>query len=138
MIENKTYPSQPFNWFLFLISIPIAFVGLHAIIHKPFDERAIETAMHVVWLFGPIWFYSEIQKYKQGFTKVMVTTNKLFKCRIRGTDEVFFLKADTEQEAELFFETMKDALDGKQVFIEESNDKIVGFDMEIPKEKHEN
>jgi hypothetical protein len=67
-------------------------------------------------------------KFRCGYTEIVTKTNHLFKCRVRGTDEVFFLQADEESEAETYFEY---ALPGKQVFIEESDIKMVKFDMKV-------
>ena len=132
MTQNKTYPTQPLNWILFLISVPVALAGIHGLLNRPFEQGWLTTAMHVVWLFSPLYFYTEIMKYRQGYSKITVTTNKLFKCRVSGTEEVFYLRADSEQEAELFFETI---LEGKTVFIEETNIKLMGFEMAIPNQQ---
>ena len=135
MIEQRKYPSQPLNWFLFLISIPIALGGAYTLITHNYNSTNWTTGIPpFVWLFGPFWFYFEIMRKREGYIKVMALTKKLFKCRVRGTEEVFYVKADSESEVELFFETM---MEGKTVFIEEANIKLISFDMEIPGEDTE-
>jgi hypothetical protein len=131
MIEHKQNPSQPFNWFLFGLSFIISLGGIYAVTHKGLDEHWTASIFNFIRIICPVFFYTEILKHREGFTKVAITNNKLFKCRVSGTEEVFYLKADSEQEAELFFETI---MEGKNVFIEEANIKLVGFDMQIPKE----
>ena len=81
-----------------------------------------------VIMLSPIWFYSERKKFYSGYTEVSTTINKLFKCRTSGTDEIFYLAADSEEEAELYFET---TTENKQVFIEELPNKLLGFEMKI-------
>ena len=49
-----------------------------------------------VIMLSPIWFYSERKKFYSGYTEVSTTINKLFKCRTSGTDEIFYLAADSE------------------------------------------
>ena len=134
MTENKTYPSQPLNWFLFMLSLPIALGGIQGLMSRTITEGWVTTAGHVIWVFLPLYFYTEIMKYRQGYSKISITTNNLFKCRVQGTEEVFYLRADSEQEAELFFETI---LEGKTVFIEESSIKLMGFEMALPNQKNE-
>jgi hypothetical protein len=77
---------------------------------------------------APFYFYGEITKFKCGYSQIVTKTNHLFKCRVSGTDEVFFLQADEEEEAETYF---AHALPGKQVFIEQSDIKMVKFDMDV-------
>lgn len=132
MIENKKYPSQPFNWLLFLISLPMALIGILTLLSKTTESSWTTTPVYIIWALLPVFFYTEILKFRQGYSKISVTTDKLFKCRVSGTDEVFYVKADSEQELELFFGTM---MEGKNVFTEEANIKLLSFDMEIPKEK---
>lgn len=135
MTESKQYPSQPLNWFLFMVSLPIALAGIAVLAKTTYTmENWSDVIPPIIWLGAPLYFYTEIMKFRHGFTKVSVKTGKMFKCRVSGTDEIFFLNADTEKEAELFFETM---LEGKNVFIEESNIKLMSFDMELPKEENE-
>lgn len=135
MIEQRRYPSQPLNWFLFFISIPIALGGAFTLItHSYNSTNWTQGIAPFVWLFGPAWFYFEIMRKREGYIRVSATTKKLFKCRVRGTEEVFYVKADTENEVDLFFETM---MEGKIVFVEEANIKLISFDMEIPSEETE-
>lgn len=134
MTEQKTYPFQPLNWFLFITSLPIAVGGIRSLIDRLPTENWTTTVLHITWVLLPIYFYTEIIKYRSGYSKISITTKKLFKCRASGTDEVFYIRADTEAEVELFFET---TLDGKNVFIEEANIKLLGFDMEIPTKTNE-
>ena len=129
MIENKQNPSQPLNWFLFCVSVLFCLLGIIMLLHNPADQTWRIKLSLVIWVLSPLYFYNEIVKYREGFTKVSVTTDRMWKCRVSGTDEVFYIKADSEKEAELFFETM---LEGKNVFIEESNIKLLGFNIQTP------
>ncbi len=132
MTTKKPYPSNVLNWIFFTVSLPLVVASLHWFVHHDLTRQNwTEGAQPLFWFIMPLYFYGEIMKSKEGYTKVEVTQSKLWKCRVSGTDEVFYVKGDTEQEVELFFETM---MEGKNVFIEESNIRLMGFDLEIPKE----
>ncbi len=128
MIENKEYPFQPFNWLLFIFSIPVAMGGLSNLImgnHADYYGMAFATVM----LLSPLYFYIQTREFNAGYSKVTLTRTLLFKCRVQGEDEIFYLRADSEEEAELFFQT---TLEGKTVFIEDSKIKLYGFEMVTP------
>ena len=129
MTENKENPSQPFNWLLFIASIPISAANMIALKNGYYQHGWVGIVFCIMGILLPIYFYNEILKHHEGFSKIVIRTDKIFKCRVSGTDEVFYLRADSEEEADLFFET---TMEGKNVFIEESNIKLMGFEMTIP------
>jgi hypothetical protein len=133
MTTEHTRPSNFLNWLFFFVSLPIAISGIYWFVHNDVSRQNwYQGGSALFYLILPLYFYGEVMKSKEGYTKVVITKDKLWKCRVSGTDEIFYVKGDTEAEVELFFETM---MGGKNVFIEEANINLMSFDMEIPKEK---
>jgi len=111
----------------FILTIPVAIVSVLTMIHSPVLGW-FDYLMCLIGTAAPVYFYGELMKFKCGYTEIVTKTNHLFKCRVSGTDEIFFLQADEEEEAETYFAHV---LPNKQVFIEESDIKMVKFDMKV-------
>jgi hypothetical protein len=131
MKTQKRNPSQPLNWTLFILSVPLALLHLISVLAsvQPILDREMLTNIGtVIILVYPVLMWTEILKHKEGFTHVKTEIGFIFKCRISGKDKSFYVKADTEEEVNLYFQT---TMPNKIVFIEESHIPIVGFDMKI-------
>ncbi len=115
--------------FLHIILTATAIVGLKSLWEN--DQIITDygsTLRAVFTICVQFWLVREMLSYEAGYTIVMTTEYKLFKCTEQGKDEPFMMFADNEEELEMFFqETQPD----KKFRIEEADMKGRSIQMKI-------
>lgn len=138
-----TGPKRSLYWYIALLGtvilFPMSIVSLiilkqHAVEGTFWENwKSLIGAMVVVALNAA--FFSDLFKYKEGYTIIKTTEYKLFKCRESGKDEAFMMFADREEELEKFFEITQPS---KKFFIEPAEMTGKSIQMKIFNRANEN
>ncbi len=118
-----TGPKKGLYWYIALIAsgalFPMSIVSLIILKDNAFAGTFWENWKEMIGCMVTIAlnsaFFSDLFKYKEGYTVITTTQYKLFKCRHSGEEEAFMMFADSEEELERFFEITQPT---ERIFIE--------------------
>jgi alkyl hydroperoxide reductase subunit AhpC len=88
----------------------------------------LKTASNGLMIMIEMYFISEIFKYDAGYTEVVTTEYKLFKCRESGNDTDFMMFADSEEELQIYFDVTHP---NKKFLIEEAEMNAKSIKMKV-------
>lgn len=120
-----TKQKKSFAYYLSLIfaivAFPFALSGLLALkvqwINETLLSDIMKTAGNSLMVLIEMMFVSDVFKYDAGYTEIVTTEYKLFKCKESGKDDAFMMFADSEEELKEYFDV---AHPTKKFYIEEA------------------
>lgn len=115
-----------------VVALPFAISGLLALkvqwINDTLISDIFQTASNSFLVLVEMFFISDIFKYDAGYTEVITTEYKLFKCREIGEDQEFMMFADSEEELRMYFDVSHP---DKKFLIEEAEMNAKSIKMKV-------
>lgn len=122
MTKQKKKPAYYISFAFAIIALPFAISGLLALKTQWINDMLIsdifKTATNSLMVLIEMMFISDVFKYDAGYTEIVTTEYKLFKCREKGDDKDFMMFADSEEELQTYFDI---AHPNKNFIIEEAD-----------------
>jgi hypothetical protein len=143
-----TKQKKPFAYYLTfafaIIALPLAISGLLALkvqwMNDTLLSDIIKTASNGLMIMIELTLISDVFKYDAGYTEVVTTEYKLFKCRESGDSDHFMMFADSEEELQLYFDTVhpnkKFLIEEAQMNAKSINMKILNGDVEYEEDEN--
>lgn len=132
MIKQKKKPAYYISFAFAIVALPFAISGLLALKSQWINDTLIsdifKTAGNSLMVLIEMMFISDVFKYDAGYTEIVTTEYKLFKCRENGCDEDFMMFADSEEELQTYFDVMHP---DKKFLIEEAEMNAKSIKMKV-------
>lgn len=122
MTKQKKKAAYYVSFACAVVALPFAISGLLALklqwINDTLISDIFQTASNSFLVLVEMFFISDVFKYDAGYTEIVTTEYKLFKCREKGGDKDFMMFADSEEELQTYFDI---AHPNKNFIIEEAD-----------------
>lgn len=132
MVKQKKKLAYYTSFVLAAIAFPFALSGLLALkvqwVEGTLLSELLKTASNSLMVVIQIFLISDIFKYDAGYTEVVTTEYKLFKCRESGDDTDFMMFADSEEELQMYFDVTHP---NKKFLIEEAEMNAKSIKMKV-------
>ena len=132
MMKQKKKAAYYVSFIISAIGLPFAISALLALkvqwMNDTLLSDILKTASNGLMIMIEMYFISEIFKYDAGYTEVVTTEYKLFKCRESGNDTDFMMFADSEEELQLYFDVTHP---NKKFLIEEAEMNAKSIKMKV-------
>lgn len=132
MMKQKKKTAYYVSFAFAVIGLPFAIIGLLALKSQWINETLLsdimKTATNSLMVMIEMYLISDIFKYDAGYTEVVTTEYKLFKCREYGNDTDFMMFADNEEELQLYFDVTHP---NKKFLIEEAEMNAKSIKMKV-------
>lgn len=131
-MKQKKKAAYYVSFIISAIGLPFAISALLALkvqwMNDTLLSDILKTASNSLMIMIEMYFISEIFKYDAGYTEVVTTEYKLFKCRESGNDTDFMMFADSEEELQLYFDVTHP---NKKFLIEEAEMNAKSIKMKV-------
>lgn len=132
MMKQKKKAAYYVSFIVSAIGLPFAISALLALkvqwMNDTLLSDILKTASNGLMIMIEMYFISEIFKYDAGYTEVVTTEYKLFKCRESGNDMDFMMFADSEEELQIYFDVTHP---NKKFLIEEAEMNAKSIKMKV-------
>jgi hypothetical protein len=132
MMKQKKKAAYYVSFIVSAIGLPFAISALLALkvqwMNDTLLSDILKTASNGLMIMIEMYFISEIFKYDAGYTEVVTTEYKLFKCRESGNDTDFMMFADSEEELQIYFDVTHP---NKKFLIEEAEMNAKSIKMKV-------
>jgi hypothetical protein len=132
MMKQKKKAAYYVSFVISAIGLPFAISALLALkvqwMNDTLLSDILKTASNGLMIMIEMYFISEIFKYDAGYTEVVTTEYKLFKCRESGNDTDFMMFADSEEELQIYFDVTHP---NKKFLIEEAEMNAKSIKMKV-------
>jgi hypothetical protein len=111
MTKQKKSTAYYILFIFAVVALPFAISGLLALKVQYMNETLLsdimKTAANSLMILIEMMFIADVFKYDAGYTEIVTTEYKLFKCKERGgNEEPFMMFADTEEELRTYFDVV--------------------------------
>jgi len=131
-MKQKKKAAYYVSFIVSAIGLPFAISALLALkvqwMNDTLLSDILKTASNGLMIMIEMYFISEIFKYDAGYTEVVTTEYKLFKCRESGNDTDFMMFADSEEELQIYFDVTHP---NKKFLIEEAEMNAKSIKMKV-------
>ena len=132
MMKQKKNIAYYISFALSVIGLPFAISALLALkvqwINDTLLSDILKTASNGLMIMIEMHLISDIFKYDAGYTEIVTTEYKLFKCRESGDDKDFMMFADSEEELQIYFDVTHP---NKKFLIEEAEMDAKSIKMKV-------
>lgn len=132
MMNQKKKTAYYISFAFAIIGLPLAIISLLALksqwINDTLLSDIMKTAGNCLAVLVEMMLISDVFKYDAGYTEVVTTEYKLFKCRESGEENDFMMFADSEEELKLYFDI---AHPNKKFLIEEAEMNAKSIKMKV-------
>lgn len=132
MTKQKKKAAYYISFALAIVAFPFALSGLLALkvqwVNDTLLTDILKTASNSLMVLIEMYLISDIFKYDAGYTEVITTEYKLFKCRESGDDTDFMMFADSEEELQMYFDVTHP---NKKFLIEEAEMNAKSIKMKV-------
>jgi hypothetical protein len=108
MMKQKKSAAYYISFAFAAIGLPFAISALLALkvqwINDTLLSDIMKTAGNGLAIMVELFLISDVFKYDAGYTEIITTEYKLFKCRESGDDTDFMMFADSEEELQTYFD----------------------------------